>query len=311
MNILELLETNCQSAREISEETLFMLLRDNEQTEYGKKHGFSEIHSVSDYKRKVPFSDYDDYAAYISRMTKGEKNLLTVYPIDMYALTTGSSGAPKRIPVSDRALAFNVGYCYDLPREVYRRYLFETAGDDSYEEHRQIRLAMAVGDHVEDGTLLTNFSGGVYFTVKEDLLPKLACAPEAMYGPGFSNYMYVKAFCALKGNDANVVVAPFMAAVSDFFHTIEENWRSLCRDIKLGRVNTEKGIPAEIAESINEAISPDPARAEELRGIFEQGFDEPIVKKIWPPFGYVLAIGTGGFSAYTEKVRRYVGDAPM
>ena len=92
MTILELLEKHCPIAKTISEETLFTLMEDNAETEYGKKNGFSTIHSVSDYKRHIPFSDYDDYADYVSRMTKGEKNLLTVYPIDMYALTTGSSG---------------------------------------------------------------------------------------------------------------------------------------------------------------------------------------------------------------------------
>ena len=92
MTILELLEKHCPIAKTISEETLFTLMEDNAETEYGKKNGFSTIHSVSDYKRHIPFSDYDDYADYVSRMTKGEKNLLTVYPIDMDALTTGSSG---------------------------------------------------------------------------------------------------------------------------------------------------------------------------------------------------------------------------
>lgn len=311
MDLLEVFEMNCKSAREISEETLFMLIRDNEGTEYGKECGFSDIHSVADFKRQVPLSNYDNYATYISRMTKGEKNLLTVYPIDMYALTTGSSGTPKRIPVSDRALTLNTGYCYDVPREAYKRYLFETTGDDSYEENRQIRLAMAAEKRTEDGTLLTNFSGGVFFAVQEDLLPKLCCAPEVMYGTTFTNYMYVKGFCALKGDDADVISAPFMGSVSDFFYTIEDNWQALCEDIELGRVNPEKGIPQEIADILNGAISPDPERADELREIFRQGFDEPVAKKIWPTLGYIHAIGTGSFSAYIEKVRRYVGDIPM
>lgn len=310
MTILELLEKHCPIAKTISEETLFALMEDNAETEYGKKYGFSTIHSVADYKRQVPFSDYDDYAEYVSRMIKGEKNLLTIYPIDMYALTTGSSGTRKRIPVSDRALSINVAYCFDMPREVYKRYLYETTGDDSYEERRQIRLAMAAADHVEDGTLLTNFSGGVYFAVKEDLLPNLCCPPEAMYGSSLTDYMYLKAFCALKGKDANMIGAPFMATVSEFFHTIETNWQSLCRDIELGRLNPEKHVSA-VADSVNQAITPDPERAEELREIFRQGFDLPVVRKIWPTFGYIHAVGTGSFSAYTEKVRRYIGDIPM
>ena len=311
MTILELLEKHCPIARTISEETLFTLMEDNAETEYGKKYGFSTIHSVADYKRKVPFTDYNDYAEYVSRMTKGEKNILTAYPIDMYALTTGSSGTRKRIPISDRALSINVAYYYDLSHAVYKRYLDETTGDSSHEVKREIRLAMASEDHVEDGTLLTNYSGGVYIAIKEELLPNLCCPSEAMYGSSLMDYMYLKAFCALKGNDADMIGAPFMSSVSDFFYTIETNWQSLCQDIELGRLNPEKNIPAGIADSVNKAITPDPKRAEELREIFRQGFDQPIVKKIWPSFGYIWAIGTGSFSAYINKVRRYVGDTPL
>ena len=52
-----------------------------------------------------PLSNYDSYAPYIERMTdKGERGLITVYPIIQYAETSGSVGVPKRIPVSDRAM---------------------------------------------------------------------------------------------------------------------------------------------------------------------------------------------------------------
>ena len=81
------------------------LVRDNRDTEYGRRYHFDQIHSIDDFKRLVPLSDYDDYAPYIERMVeKGEKNLLTVYPIMQYAETSGSVGVPKKIPVSDRGL---------------------------------------------------------------------------------------------------------------------------------------------------------------------------------------------------------------
>ena len=57
-------------------------------------------------------------------------------------------------------------------------------------------------------------------------------------------------------------------------------------------------------------IKPEPERAKELREIFEQGFDEPFVPKVWPNMCYIMGVGTGGFKTYAEKIRvKYTGDS--
>ena len=65
-----------------NEELLMRILRDNENTEYGKKYGFKDIHSIEEYREKVPFSKYDNYAPYIQRMVQNkETNLITAYDV--------------------------------------------------------------------------------------------------------------------------------------------------------------------------------------------------------------------------------------
>lgn len=61
-----------------NEAFLFKILKENADTEYGRKYGFSDIHSVEEYRKIVPFSDYDVYELYIRRMIKNkETNLIT------------------------------------------------------------------------------------------------------------------------------------------------------------------------------------------------------------------------------------------
>ena len=75
---LERMEAASLSAPQISLDTLMNLVRENENTEYGHKYGFRDIHSYADYARKVPFSEYQDYEPYIERMLVwGENNLIT------------------------------------------------------------------------------------------------------------------------------------------------------------------------------------------------------------------------------------------
>ena len=76
------------------------LLKENRDTEYGQKYGFGEIHGVQEYKEKVPLSEYDDYVPYIRRMMDGEQNVLSAKPPKYFAMSSGSVGVPKYVPVS-------------------------------------------------------------------------------------------------------------------------------------------------------------------------------------------------------------------
>ena len=58
----------CGSADEVNRELLFSLLKENENTEYGRKYGFKNIKTFEDYKNKVPLTTYDDYAEYVEKI---------------------------------------------------------------------------------------------------------------------------------------------------------------------------------------------------------------------------------------------------
>ena len=77
-------------------ELLLRLLDDNKDTEYGRRYGFSEIHSIEEYRRNVPVITYEDIANEIERMKRGEKNVLTAYAFDHMNTTAGTVGKQKR-----------------------------------------------------------------------------------------------------------------------------------------------------------------------------------------------------------------------
>ena len=101
------------------------LLEDNKETEYGKKYHFSDIHDENEYRKNVPLTTYDDYADDILRMTENdEKNILTTYPVVFYASTSGTSGAPKKIPVTDKGLEIFRKYSSSIMLSVISAYFF-------------------------------------------------------------------------------------------------------------------------------------------------------------------------------------------
>ena len=111
---LEHMAESSRRGNEISQELLMRLIRDNQDTEYGRKYGFREIHSYADYAAKVPFSSYEDYESYIDRMLRyGQKNLITADEVVYYAHTSGTTGASKMIPCTRRTLDILFGTVFE------------------------------------------------------------------------------------------------------------------------------------------------------------------------------------------------------
>ena len=74
-------------------------------TEFGRKHDFSNLFNVRDFKSAVPIHEYDDLKPYIERIMEGEQNLLWNTPIYWFAKSSGTtSDKSKFIPVSDESL---------------------------------------------------------------------------------------------------------------------------------------------------------------------------------------------------------------
>ena len=80
------------------EKLLRATLKRNQDTEYGRKHGFAKIRSANEYRERAPLTDYEDYAGAVERIGAGEKNVLTREEVLLLEPTSGSTRATKLIP---------------------------------------------------------------------------------------------------------------------------------------------------------------------------------------------------------------------
>ena len=89
----------------VQTELLHKLLQDAKNTEWGKKHGFSNIANYNDYVSKVPLQTYEDIEPFVQRIKQGEQNILWPTEIKWFAKSSGTStGKSKFIPVSKESL---------------------------------------------------------------------------------------------------------------------------------------------------------------------------------------------------------------
>jgi hypothetical protein len=79
---------------------LTRILDRNADTAFGRDHQFSEITTAAEYRARVPLRDYEGHRNYVDRAVAGEPNVLTIDSLTMLTMTSGTTAAPKRIPIT-------------------------------------------------------------------------------------------------------------------------------------------------------------------------------------------------------------------
>jgi hypothetical protein len=92
-------------ADKVQEKQFLSLIQAGKNTEWGRKYEYANIKNFEQYSKKVPISSYEDLVPYISRMMKGEQNILWNTPVHWFSKSSGTTDArSKFIPVSREAL---------------------------------------------------------------------------------------------------------------------------------------------------------------------------------------------------------------
>lgn len=307
MGVYEEFQTVLDNPMSENERFLEKLLHDNQDTEYGKKLGFADIHSVAEYQQKVPVTMYDDYAEYILRMTEdGEENLICAYPVEHYNKTSGTMGNPKRIPFSSESERLYKRYGSQYMRELTARVV---PGDkwkvprtimmmESSEELARLRNGATYGAVSERSLIASWPQAEAYFTSPH----------EAMFPAPHTNTRYLHARFALMDPNVTDMGGTFFSFMAELMRYIENNWQMLVHDIENGTIDPSVSIPDAVRASVLKKIAPLPERAAELREVFSEGFSEPFVPKIWPRFSYITGTGTGTYTVFADRLRHYTGD---
>ena len=306
----ERLKDRCLNPMEVNKQLLLKIIRDNEDTEYGKKYDFKNIHSIEDFQEKVPVTKYSDYTEYIKRMVNdGEENLICAYPVGHFNGSSGTTGDVKYIPMPKEMIEVYLAYVTHSPLGV----LTEAVGD-GWTDGRSVRLAECPSEvyYLPSGASFGAISSHMtrHFRPKIEYL--FTSPDEAIFPESGTNTRYLHARFALMDEDATGLVAAYLSFLLLTLRYIESSWEMLVKDIETGTIDPSVELSPEVRSALKDKIKPMPERAAVLREIFSKGFEEPFVPKVWKNMKYVLGIGTGGFKVYADALQsRYTGDIPF
>jgi hypothetical protein len=273
------------------QEVFQQIVRANQDTSFGREHGFDQIHDLAEYRRRVPVRSYDQLAGWIARAAAGEEQVLTAEPIRDFIKSAGSTSASKLIPLTQgsrlvgrRRILSSWALAYHQDPETFDR--DDTTLNLLQNRPREERTA---------GGGRANFATA-YITDSEILRkqPGVA-APWAALPPGLSlREATLFRLRIAAEHQVRCVTAGHPAVLLSVARDLAEEGPRLIEDIRTGRV---LGAPAR---------PPAPALADRLaEAMAQDGRLEP--RHLWPELR-ILSCWTGGqCGSYLSEVRQRYG----
>jgi GH3 auxin-responsive promoter len=289
----------------VQEALLQKFLRHHAATDFGKKHHFAEIKTITDFRRHLPIAPYEYFEPYIQRVMKGETNALLADPrIHMFALTSGTTATRKFIPVTEQYLA------------DYKRG-WNIWGLKAYRDHPDVRLRPIV-QMSSDWQEFTTEAGipcgavtGLTATMQLKIVRWLYCVPACaakVKDPAAKYYLALRLSLPRK---VGMIIAANPSTLINLAKAGDHEKESLLRDLRDGTLSDRFDIPGEVRAEVERRIrKKNPERVRFLEDIINRtGTLYP--KDYWPKDCLIGNWTGGSVGAYLRHFPKYYGATPV
>ena len=279
---------------------LEQIISDNKNTVFGMDHNFSSIKTYEDYRNNIPVRDYDGFEKYHKLLQNGESDVLFSGRPVLYNTSSGTTGKPKLIPISDKFYKqlshFNKFWMYSILEKNANVFTGKSLTS----------VGKAIEAYADDGVPIGSISGNSFKTIPS-IIKKSYSSPASFFGiDDYDLRYYAIARNALEDN-ITISVCPSIANVFRYHQVIMENFDRMVSEIRDGRLSEE--VKEALSEQdYNEAAAarkPNPQRADELVKLKAKYGDELLPKHYWPNLAAANVWVQGNFALLLDKLRDY------
>ena len=258
----------------------------NKDTQYGRLHKFDEINNQQDYSRNIPVQNYEDLRSYIEEQEATKQPCLTKEQPHYYAVTSGTTGEPKYIPVlrvsvkqHQRALAIFACVQSKTWRHAFGGKLLAIPG--AYNEGK-----------LKGGSIYGSISGLLYFLMPRYLKEKYT-VPNKVFALHDHELKY-RLIIRLAIQHANIsyMVSANPSTFLKLIGIINDEIETFADDIGTGTFNALNDLPADVSDAVSKLLICSKERADRLRSLRQSG-KEITYSDIWPNLKLVVT-WTGG-----------------
>ena len=260
------------------ERLLLATLKRNEDTEYGRSHGFARIRSAREYRERAPLTDYGDYARAVERIGAGAKNVLTSEEVLLLEPTSGSARATKLIP-----------YTTSLQNEFARGLAAWVC--DLFSHDPRLARGTAYWSITPVARREERTPGGIPIGFEEDtsylgalgvLLSRIMAVPtEVREIEDIESFRYVTLLFLLRARSMALISVWNPTFLTLLMSRLPGWYPRLAHDLETGSLSPPTPIPQ--GKRLSALNTPDPRRAAQLRAAFRSGGEPSTAhSSLWP-----------------------------
>jgi len=279
--------SDANRCREIQHRTLLRKIARNASSRFGRDYGFAEIRTAADFRKRLPILTYEDHHPYIERVLEGDVTALfgPKTRILMFAMTSGTTGEPKRLPITE---------------QLFREYRsgWRLWGGGVYGDHSHLmrkKTIQLTSDwqqfRAPSGTPCGQISG-LAATTRPRVAQTMFLPPPVtakIYDSAAKHYAALR--FALATRHVGMFITANPSTLVEFARRADRESESLIRDIYDGTLSCD--LPPHVRAALSRRIARRaPRRARELDRMVER-HGTLLPKQAWPDLS-VLAVWTGG-----------------
>ncbi len=272
------------------------LLRDNRETDYGRQHGFSDIHDWSTFQG-LPLTDGGDYRDATVRVRRGEQQVLTRDPVTLLQPTSGTSSMPKLIPhtvtVAREFQAALGAWMVDLFRQRPKLLL----GPQYWMLSPTTRSDLGPDAAVPIGFL----DDDEYFGARQrKRMGAIMAVPSAVSQiHDAAAHQYVTTLFLLRAQHLRLISVWHPSSLLLLLDDLKRDWVRCLDDVARGGIDADIDLPADLREELSRYLPPNRRRWRELSRL--DPAEDGLASALWPQLQVISCWGDG--HAKTDMTR--------
>lgn len=269
------------------------ILAANRDTTFGRAHGFAAIATPADYARHVPVQHYENLRPHVERQrTTGEPALTAEAPV-FYAQTSGTTGAPKYVPITPSVLAVT-----RAEQKIFS-YLQHRACPAAFAGRTLGIMGAAVEGQLASGHAVGSVSGHLYRSMPRSVQARFVVPPDVSSVTDYELKYLLILRLALEVPDISYLGAPNPSSFLRLGTLLQSHRETLLRSLATGSFDGLDGLSSEVRAAVAGRITPQPARAATLDRL-----DALTFATLWPSIALVTTWTGGSCGIALDAVRR-------
>lgn len=274
-------------ARAIQHATLLSKIARNQDSDFGRDHAFASIRTAADFRARVPVRTYEEHRPYLARVLQGEVTALFApgTKVLMFAMTSGTTGEPKRLPITAELFREYKAGWFIWGGGVYGDY-------PSLMRKKTLQLSSDWQQYRAPSAVPCGQISGLAATTRPKIGQMMFLPPSAttrIHDAAAKHYATLR--FALATNNIGIIITANPSSLVEFARRANQECESLVRDIHDGTLSCD--VPADVREALAPKIRKRrPRRARELERLANR-HGALLPKHAWPSLT-VLGVWTGG-----------------